>query len=134
ALRLWDGNLATEKDGEANNTAVFLPDGRLLTGSMWKRHGWLQTWACPLGQAPQPDKQRTASFPPQENLRSFPRALELSSSRAGGPLGHAAVVLRKFPGDRQRLSLIDLRDGSFGTVRADVALWTGATLATVAAA
>ena len=134
-LRLWDAEAdpVAEKDGDSNSTAVFLPDGRLLTGSMWKRDGWLQGWACPPGQAPQADKQRTAAFPPQENLRSFPRldavlrqARRPARSRRGGPA--------KVPGRTAPVEHRGPAPGRFGTVRADVALWTGATLATVAAA
>lgn len=105
-FRVWDvdkggqGALLTAPDGKNNVTIAYLPDhDQVVTGSFAQQKGWLQGWKMPAGGgAPTWDKNMTVAFPPIPGETGttffFPRAGTLFAGKAGGPLDHAAVVLR----------------------------------------
>jgi WD40 repeat protein len=104
-VRVWDvarkGIGPRElREGKENLTVAYLPgqttlltssyvhsDGQRLVG------GRLTWWDVRPRQGPQ--EGRHVIFPTEDNgVFYYPRALALLSSQAGGPLDHAAVVLR----------------------------------------
>jgi WD40 repeat protein len=127
-FRLWDtgpgqGKTSQKPDGKFNVTVAHLPGGKLLTGGVRKRGGYLQVWTAAAGQPPR--KDRTIPNPPDPKAAYRPVALALAASRPGGKPDLAAVVVqvRKDGNQQTRLHLIDLGRRRFGNLRADLALW-----------
>ncbi|MFN4258134.1 MAG: WD40 repeat domain-containing protein [Gemmataceae bacterium] len=133
-FRLWDaepdkGGLWTSADGQYNNTTAYLPSqDRIYTTSFQGFEGQLQARHYTQDNGPPRDPQRRAVFPPQNQVGFFPRALTLLSSRAGGPLDLAAVILRAPARDEEHiLTILDLngQGANFGAVKARMSLWQG---------
>jgi hypothetical protein len=148
---VWDaGNAPPKRVGDPfKGRSLILsarPDrGELLTGHFgeppagqrWPE-GYLVSWdaAAPAAGVRQKVLSWSGAEPGPPDLKGVPVAQAVVSSRPGGPRDLLAVVLRawKPPGPpgtppasafEYRLQLLDLDPPAFGTVRAQVGLWTG---------
>lgn len=137
-IRLWDvgsdqvASVGETREGEMevrglNDSAVFLRNGSLLTGSYGSRHGWLQGWDVGAEGGLDRHADRSISL----GAGFAPRALALLKADDGAPK-RLAVVVR--PPDEQAASkpallrIVGIEPGrDFGKVEpAEAALWTGA--------
>lgn len=134
-LQVWDmatgERIASETDGTMDFALAYHPGQELLLSTGFRAgKGFLQGWGStpdkPLSNVQQPN----AEFPPTtesgKNVQFYPQTLTLLSSRPGGPLDRAAVILNvPALGYQCRLALVDLTGKSWKPLGASLPLWDG---------
>lgn len=133
-FRVWDVAqdelAAVPAEGRNNRTAAYLGDPRLvLTGQT----GRLRVWNVTPGRPPRPEKEWEVSLTPAGATPHLPWAMAAFSSRGAAAPDLAAVAVYRDDQKDQRLRVLEIDQG-FGTVRADVPLWTGRDIPVLAAA
>jgi WD40 repeat protein len=130
SLRIWDlehdqEGITKMEDGRYNNTVAYAPNlKQLVTCSNRKIQGdgIVKVWSTEQNV----DPTGLGRFPFSNGAAAFPRGLTLFASREGGPLDHAAVVLRmgeKHP--EYRLGIARLGDESPEILDTQIPLWEG---------
>ncbi len=144
-LRVWDPSrdgtppaTVLLPDGLLNNTVAVVGDRSLLlsgclnldpTRGPLDGHGLIRGWDLAGNEGPRLDARWRLSFPPMGTVVETPRALVAFSSKAGGPVDRAAVILRRIP-DRNAgvrgeysLVLVEIGDGGLRALGPRTALW-----------